>query len=1703
MTLPAHRPLAALILLAFVGIASAQPYLWTSPASGNFSVAANWTPGLPPSAATTVLQFPNLDTQTTGGYTAANDLGPFDLNRLEFTAFGSPTADGGNALTVTASAANPLRFLTTTTTPLPTVVNTGTSLGVLASSSGTGFTIHNGAELTLATNNLGHVTVDAVLGQSGTGAGRVRIDSAGPTLFGSGPLVALTQANTYTGGTTLAGGTVAFANGAAFGTGPVTVSGPNVTIRPTADGMTVANDFVLNATPVLDAMILSPSSTSLTLSGNFSGPGGLTVRGFGATTYTFTGQALLTGPVRVESALGFAAGVVVSGNGRLSAASSYGGGFTANNAATNVNNRFNPAATFAGTFALVGNAAAASSESFATLIADGGANLRLSPTATQPVTLTFGALNRTNFGILSITAANLGGTGAGSSSVVFTTNPGGAIGGGGGPGTTTQSILPYALAFADPTQPPATTLVRYDASTGRVLPLNFATEYSANLYRAGTTTPTANVRRTGSATNGEQGGVAGLTMATTVNALVLDTNATVTPSVGLSVSGSGTVTVGSGALVVSLSDAATAPAVPSQINLGGLNFGTNPGYVHATSAVAINTPITGSGGLVKAGGGSLFLTATNTFTGPVTLNGGILAYFADAQLGNAANAVAFNSRIAFQVPALFSDANVTTLTLARPITVGAGTVTNNVSNGVFDISGSIGGTGGLTATGSGLVRLSGANTFQGTFTTFTGTTFTSDAALGGGSTAIISGGFLQPLASTTTTRDLFLDRFGTVVTGAGVTWQMDGRLTSQPNTSTAFVKAGSGTLALTASNPFYGATGGTAVRVGDIAPSPRLSSAATAETGGTLALAGPNGALPVAAGSATSDTFVVHAGAALHLDNSAAVNNNRIGSVPIGLIGGTLALTGNATADVNEFIGLSAIRGLTASGLAATVTLTQPTSGGAGRSTTLTTTGYAATGAAMTFIRGTNLGAAAGDRTAVVLNANPAQVNGLIPSVVTGDDATGAPKSFGTTIASGSQFALVPFTAYAGNVPTSGGSAASTYDAGSVTLTGAVAANAVRFAGGTIDLAGNDLSLTSGALLLGPAAGTIQGGTLNVGASPARITAVGNLSLGTAGSPTALVGTGGFNKFGSGILTLFGTAATTITGAAGNFAVSQGTLVLGNANAVGLATVNGAANVAPAVTVAPGATLDVSALTVFRTPGVDGYGTLALGGATVQTGNASPVLVGLSGTAASAFVVGVPQAEAAGNTFGGGTVTLAGNNTGFAGAVRVLDGTLVAATPNALGTSTTAIQLGDTSGTRQATLAIGANRTSFARAINVPAGSTPATPHTLRGQSAGNVTVSSNIALGQQLQLNLGGAVNGGTHFFTGVITGNGSLRQASGNASYTLQNSYSGGFIADAGANQVIGIGASSFGSSGPLGGGTVQFTARGGALRADGGVQAMTNNIVTTGTTTNFAVVGANDLFFQGTLDFSSLTSPFALNIVSRGVTTFGGGFGGTIASTSTQPLVKNGPGLVRFAAPAGNTYQGGTVVNAGTLAVQNPSGSGTGPGPVTVNDGAILTGPGSIGGVTTVNAGGIVRPAFDTISSSGFIFRPNGGLTMANGAIVATPVSNASSTTGRVQTSGQINLSAATTLNIYLEDNGVSPGTPVSFTLLQSTSQPIAFVGGAFSPANFAVTANFPLTAVSVTSPNSLTVVVNFTPVPEPAHVLAVAALAAGTVLRRRRP
>src|SRR5205823_5415502 len=143
----------------------------------------------------------------------------------------------------------------------------------------------------------------------------------------------------------------------------------------------------------------------------------------------------------------------------------------------------------------------------------------------------------------------------------------------------------------------------------------------------------------------------------------------------------------------------------------------------------------------------------------------------------------------------------------------------------------------------------------------------------------------------------------------------------------------------------------------------------------------------------------------------------------------------------------------------------------------------------------------------------------------------------------------------------------------------------------------------------------------------------------------------------------------------------------------------------------------------------------------------------------------------------------------------------------------------------------------------------------------------------------------------------------------------------------------------------------------------------------------------------------------------------------------------------------------------------------------------------GATTLTTGGILCPGVSETTAGTLTI--GGNVTVHNRAILSVTVNG--SLAGKVQLAGGFfDLTGANTLTVYA--TGSAPATPQSFTIVDSGPIPIAFFNGAFSPANFAVSANFPFTTLFLTSPTPTTLVLNYTPLPEPIGILFAVVAAA---------
>jgi outer membrane autotransporter protein len=118
----------------------------------------------------------------------------------------------------------------------------------------------------------------------------------------------------------------------------------------------------------------------------------------------------------------------------------------------------------------------------------------------------------------------------------------------------------------------------------------------------------------------------------------------------------------------------------------------------------ISAPIHVTGGLFKTDLGKLILSGTNTYTGGTTVSAGILQVSADANLGAAAGGLTLDGGT-LQTTANFSS--------ARDIQIaGSGAIQTDMAT-ALELSGLISGSGDLTKTGDGVLRITGGGSYAG------------------------------------------------------------------------------------------------------------------------------------------------------------------------------------------------------------------------------------------------------------------------------------------------------------------------------------------------------------------------------------------------------------------------------------------------------------------------------------------------------------------------------------------------------------------------------------------------------------------------------------------------------------------------------------------------------------------------------------------------------------------------------------------------------------------------------------------------------------------------------------------------------------------------------------------------------------------------------------------------------------------------------
>ncbi|PTU74695.1 autotransporter domain-containing protein [Pseudomonas mangrovi] len=348
-----------------------------------------------------------------------------------------------------------------------------------------------------------------------------------------------------------------------------------------------------------------------------------------------------------------------------------------------------------------------------------------------------------------------------------------------------------------------------------------------------------------------------------------NTNAGTTLTQSGQISGSGTLTkTGTGTLLLNASNNNyTGGTVVSQGTLIANNFAiTDIGNVtnNATLELSVDSSsttinyhdsISGTGGLVKSGAGSVVLLGNNSYSGGTTISAGILALLGtDGSLtGNVinnagfvisrSNAYTFSGDISGTGTFTKSGSATTTLTgnntysgnttiTSGTLQVGTGGTTGSLGTGntinnstlTFNRSddssyaGVISGTGTVTKQGAGTLNLSGANTYSGGTTVSAGT-------LQGNSTSLQGNILNNAVVNFDQTAD---GVYAGVMSGTG-----------------GFIKSGAGRLTLSAANTYIG---NTTINDGTLAVNGSLMGDVQVNNGGRLQGTGSVGSVTLASG---------------------------------------------------------------------------------------------------------------------------------------------------------------------------------------------------------------------------------------------------------------------------------------------------------------------------------------------------------------------------------------------------------------------------------------------------------------------------------------------------------------------------------------------------------------------------------------------------------------------------------------------------------------------------------------------------------------------------------------------------------------------------------------------------------------------------------------------------------------------------------------
>ncbi|MEA3212062.1 MAG: hypothetical protein QOE70_5119 [Chthoniobacter sp.] len=998
------------------------------------------------------------------------------------------------------------------------------------------------------------------------------------------------------------------------------------------------------------------------------------------------------------------------------------------------------------------------------------------------------------------------------------------------------------------------------------------------------------------------------------------------------------------------------------LNGGQLTTLSNASYVfHAAGAAVldVNAYLAGTtGGLTKADGGTLKLDLPTYQTGATTVNGGTLLL----------NSGAANTLVVTPTA---------TVPTVQNLVVNGGTLDlNGQSQAVGSLSNNDPNpnTGGLiTSTGGNLISSTGTSTvFAGVIggglsfskagtsqlTLASANSYTGTTNIQGGSLVLLDSGTLASTTLNVNSALLTLNNQGIIVNTARIP-------------TSANVNLNSGTLNFNGAGNIFDSTavattGGSAVALNQGSNAINANTLTATPTPGAAVLTIGN--LTRAAGSAVTFSGV-------NLGLTGAVNNFGLGVTDIVLsnVNGSAVSLNNGIIGGWATVAPNLVNGTTVAA-SATITLN-------GETTANLAVGMPVSGA----------GIPAGEFVASITSSTTFTI-----TTGTGVTANGPVNiTVGTT-----DFAGYSATTGVGGLNTTG---FATYD--STDLTTAVAVNNVRIAAtpsGSIAsktinslnvsnpaaatavsiTAANTLTIGTGGLIFSDTQGrgiSITGGALTAGTSAAAAelfayvnTSASAQSIGSQITDNASAGSVSLVKNGAGNLSLAPTVNNTYTGATfvnqgtvtlgagagitvvpGNLTITGGATVTETANAGQIAigsnvTINGsgaltlpaAANTLASLTfnnnggtttptVTTGTSLILSAASAITASNDNLATTPTITGTALNLSNASPVINVTAGLSADGLIISAPLDTTGGGTIaktGGGSLIFSGATANpLTGGLNINQGTVIfdsTAASNAYGTGT--IALADTT-----TIMAGTAARTISNPISVAGsftfGGTGVTANANNLTLSNTVTLAAGahgIAVSSPLVTDtISGKLTGGTNF---TKAGPGTLLLSGATNDYGGTTTVAGGVLKLGNAAAIPS------GSGLQINPGAVLdvagFASSVGSLSGD---TATSGGMVTNSGALTTLTIGNDN------------TSPTFAGILTNAANALG--------------LTKQGTGTQTLA--GANSYTGPTNVTAGSLLINGLQGAAT--GAVTVSSGATLGGTGTIGGPTTIQNGGNLKP------------------------------------------------------------------------------------------------------------------------------------------------